>query len=306
MKNVILKLIKKDCVNPNELVDYLTKEYKLELLVLFGSCSTNNAWQGSDIDIGFLTKERMMQNNIEKFILDIARLSKFDKVNAVDLYFDDEARLNKQKGEKYGKELTLLQYKIFATGKLLYERDSGLFEFCKQRTLLSSKFQNQDVDKLIVEEKLNFITTILEKINKIDNLSTKLHREINDSNANKNADKRVNEERAALIIFLEDALVSNALNAVAAAVKLNNFTLNRYYNTAIEARYESFIRLAEASNTTKEEKIKLEAVAETTMLNNFLSIDYYHGPWWAIGKTVRKIKELYPEYIEIVRRIIRL
>lgn len=303
MKNFILKFINKDNDNFGELKNYLTKKYKLELLVLFGSCATSKIWQGSDIDIGFLTKDRMLQSDIENFMLDIVRLSKFDKANAIDLYFDNEERLTKLKESKRGKELSLLQYKIYTTGKLLYERESGLFEHYKQRVSANSIFQNKNINKLIVEEKINFITTILEKINRIDNSSTKLHRAINDSCANKNVDQQLNKERAVLIDSLKDAVINNALNVIETAVRLNNFVLNEYCNTEISTRYESFIKLANNDKLTKEEKEKLEALAKTTMLNNFLTIDYYHGPWWSINHTVEGVKVLYLEYLNIIRKI---
>lgn len=304
MKNFILKSINNDNANFSELKNYLTKEYKLELLVLFGSCATNKIWQGSDIDIGFLTKDRMTQSDIENFMLDIVRLSKFDKANAIDLYFDNEERLAKLKESKRGKELSLLQYRIYTTGKLLYERENDIFEYYKQKVSTNSKFRNQNINKLIVNEKLNFITTILKKLNQIYSSSTNLHRAVNNNSyANKNTDQQLNKEHTILIDSLKDATIDNALNIIETTVRLNNFVLNEYYNTNISTRYESFIKLADNDMLTKEEKEKLYALAKTTMLNNFLTIDYYHGPWWTISHTINDVKVLYPEYLKIIRKI---
>lgn len=275
------------------LTKYLVKKYNLELLVLFGSCQTNKLWQGSDFDIGFWSNHRFMMDELEGFIVDIMLLSDFDTVNAIDLYFDTEQRLDELKGSRYGTELSLLQYVIYTTGRLLHENEWGLFANKKNQAANLFKFQNRDIKKLIINDKLESIKKLLENL---DNVIDYYDKE----------DVKIlgYEKKMQLDSYLSSAQIKIVLDIINTAVKLNRFILNEYCNFNPHNSYESFTKLEMIKIFTREDIEIIKSDARIVAFYNFLTIDYYYGYRWSTDQAIATARGFFPKYIEIMKKLL--
>jgi predicted nucleotidyltransferase len=285
-------------INLKKLEKYLIDKYDLELLVLFGSYSKNKLWKGSDLDIGFFAKKRMKQQELENFMLDIIRLSGFDKINAIDLYFDnDNDERIKLLDEKHKKELSLLQYIIYSTGQLIYEKERGLFQKKKAEAMANIKYCDKDIKKMIIRDKLEFIKKLLGQIDEIENYSkTKNYSTV------KNGEDI--DKLRKFYSYLYTAIIKTALEVVEAAIKLNRFILNEYYNFNPMSSQESFVKLEIIDHLSAEDIQAMKNIADMVGLKSFLTIDYYSGSGGAIHSMISKIKKLFPEYIKIIGKLL--
>ena len=121
-------------------LNQLAGKYELDLLVLLGSYGTENFEPGqSDIDIAFLSRKKLQQNEYFQLIRDLSTFFHYSKLDLIDLC----------------RTSGLLKFEIADTGRLLFQSKQGLFEryrlFClryyydtmKFRTLKKEFFQEQ-------------------------------------------------------------------------------------------------------------------------------------------------------------------
>lgn len=300
MINTFSALIGKH-INLKKLKKYLIDRYDLELLVLFGSYAKNELWKGSDLDIGFLTTKRMRQKELENFMLDIIRLSGFDKINVIDLYFDNEEWIKKIESSKDIKAdikaLSLLQYVIYATGQLLYEKEYGLFQKKRAEAMSNIQYRDKDIKKMIIRDKLEFIKKLLDKLDKVEN-----YRKTKDFSTVKNSQDLDELER--FYSYLGIATIKTALDTVWSAVRLNRFILNEYCNFHPINCHESFVKLGIIDSFSSEDIEQLKVIANTVGLDSFLTIDYFHGSGWTTHGIIHDIKKLFPEYIKIIEKLL--
>ncbi len=106
----------------------LLEEYRIDILVVFGSTARGEQWQGSDLDIAFLAQERLTQYQMAQLICDVSRLSGVDHVHVIDLFFDPEIPAEVERSNRRKKSMTLLQYAIFSEGVPLYQRTPGQWD----------------------------------------------------------------------------------------------------------------------------------------------------------------------------------
>ena len=287
-------------MNLKKLKKYLLDKYDLELLVLFGSYAKNKLWKGSDLDIGFLTTKRMKDYELGNFMLDIIRLSGFDKINAIDLYFDKEERVKRLKGavDIAGdiKELSLLQYTIYNTGQLLHEKEPGLFQNKRAEAIANAKYCGKDIKKMIIQDKLEFIKKLLDEIDEMEN-----YRKTKNYSTVKNAEDI--EELRKFYSYLYTAVIKTALDIVLSAVKLNRFILNEYCNFHPVNYYESFIKLEIIDGLPSEDIEQLKIIANTVGLYSFLTIDYFYGSGSTTHSAVENVRKLFPGYIKIIEKL---
>lgn len=95
-----------------DLVHRLVKKYDLDLLVLFGSRVGVNARKESDIDIAYLSKCPLSNDQWDEMMCCIMEHTHLNRVDLVDLH------------KEHG---LLIRYQIYTKGKLLFESRQGLF-----------------------------------------------------------------------------------------------------------------------------------------------------------------------------------
>lgn len=98
-------------MNNKELLGIVEK-YNIELLVYFGSYQTEYYNQESDIDIAFLASGPLALDDQISLLEDLIRLHRKSELDLVDLRRADP----------------VLRYEVALNGKVLYEKEVGLFE----------------------------------------------------------------------------------------------------------------------------------------------------------------------------------
>lgn len=91
----------------------ISKEFDLELLVLFGSYSNNSFTQESDIDIAYYSKKPLDFKQKRELRFNLSKIFDLKEIDLIDL------------NSNYS---ILLRYEIFTKGLCLYESKEGLFE----------------------------------------------------------------------------------------------------------------------------------------------------------------------------------
>lgn len=87
-------------------------KYDIDLMVIIGSYGTDRFIYGeSDIDIAFLTKIPLKQAQYMELINDLSAVVKYSKLDLINLNHAS----------------ALLKYELASKGKLIYEREKGLF-----------------------------------------------------------------------------------------------------------------------------------------------------------------------------------
>lgn len=266
---------KKEILSSSQ-VQYLVEKNKLfdvKLLVLFGSHAKGTTWAESDIDIGFLAEKRFTLGFLEDLVVDILRFTGTRKVNVVDLYFRDKP--------------SLLQFEIYKTGNLLYERDKNLFSRNKQNAVAAySDLSGEEINKKIILDKLQFLKGLLGQISMV--LNTKLI---------------YGEERFELLEKNRSyASQQNAREIVEMAIRMNRFILLGWFKRNSRSRYDTFLDLLKFN--VCDDKDFMEELASTAAFDSMFSIDYSHGSSWSVMGFVRRISQLYPKYIKMIEEFI--
>ncbi len=95
-----------------DFIDELVQKYDLDLLILFGSRAKDRAREDSDIDVAYLSKKPLSDEQWDEMMCSIMANTHINRVDLVNL--------NHEHG-------LLIRYQIFTTGKLLYESAPRLF-----------------------------------------------------------------------------------------------------------------------------------------------------------------------------------
>lgn len=90
----------------------IVKKYNIELLVYFGSFQTEYYNKESDIDIAFLTAGTIKIDDQISLLEDLIRFHRKSEIDLIDLRRADP----------------VLRYEVALNGKVLYEKEEGLFE----------------------------------------------------------------------------------------------------------------------------------------------------------------------------------
>lgn len=93
-------------------INEIAKRYDMEFMVYFGSYKTEYYNRDSDIDIAYLSVEQLDADKHIKFFEDLVLLHRKTELDLVDLRISEP----------------LLKFEIAKTGKVLYEKEKGLFE----------------------------------------------------------------------------------------------------------------------------------------------------------------------------------
>lgn len=296
MFNSILKFHKNEIpFDQKKLVGILKpviENYKLDLLVLFGSFSRGDIWGGSDLDLGFWSKSRLPYDQLDNLIYDVINLTAFEKVNLIDLYFDSSEKVAElaEIQSKYGTELSVLQLSIYNTGKLLFESKHGLFEEKKVFANKQSKFFGNDLKELIVKDKINHIKELATQLSNLE--SDRI-----ENSLNLPLELILRSKIGGYLGFAKIQLTSDIANKI---FKLNKFILREYYNIVVKNRIESVNKLLEHHSFDKEKMIFF------SKLMNFESIinnDYYYGPGYAIEHYSQLLRFNLDYYFKIIEKV---
>lgn len=108
----------------------LAGKYELDLLVLLGSYGTKHFVPGrSDIDIAFLSREKLRTDDYLQLMMDLSALFQHERLDLIDL----------------GKASGLLKYEVAAKGRLLFHCREGYFEryrlYCLRYYYDTAKFR---------------------------------------------------------------------------------------------------------------------------------------------------------------------
>lgn len=104
---------------PVKLLTELCKKYKLQLMILFGSCAINMNKTNSDIDLAIYARDLDLIEE-KKIVL----LNKLAKIFHRDI---DLILLNKAN--------SLLKFNIAREGKLIYEKKEGMYKIFQVRAM---------------------------------------------------------------------------------------------------------------------------------------------------------------------------
>jgi predicted nucleotidyltransferase len=111
-------------------LEHLAVKYELDLLVLLGSYGTGHFDPGrSDIDIAFLSRNQLHQDDYLQLMGDLSAFFQYDKLDLIDL--------KRASG--------LLKYEIADKGRLLFHSKEGFFEryrlYCLRYYYDTAKFR---------------------------------------------------------------------------------------------------------------------------------------------------------------------
>jgi predicted nucleotidyltransferase len=96
----------------NTPINLITEKYNIQFLVYFGSFQTPYYNRDSDIDIGFLTLRPLDANDRMNLLEELIKFHRKSEIDLVDLI----------------KAEPILKYEIARTGRVFYEKETGLFE----------------------------------------------------------------------------------------------------------------------------------------------------------------------------------
>lgn len=133
----------------------LAEKFDLKLVVLYGSASSDQMTEASDIDIGILFNENKASENIR----DMSFLAKLE--NELSKIFSGKVREIDLSILNFAS--SLLKFQVARNGKLIYERDSGIFK----RFQVQAMKENQDACKFYDLER-DYIRSFIEGARKND------------------------------------------------------------------------------------------------------------------------------------------
>ncbi len=250
------------------------KAYGFELVVLFGS-GVRGQGKGHDLDIGFLTRERMHQWHLESFILDLMRLTGSEKIDTVDLFVSD----NKP---------TLIQMEAYATGSLLYERQNGLFDKNKTEMIAAmNRVGITNIAEAVIADKLNKLSEEISLLNFLYNYNDQY---VEYPGRPDSSQRDVMSE----LVWL--AVSKKVDEVVASAMKLNAYYLNRIADQSVDNPLTGFLSLTELGLP----KECSEAIARTGIFRSVQNIGYKYGSAWSVKEIIQAIFTHYPRYIEFI------
>jgi len=96
----------------NEVLHTIVEKYNMKMLVYFGSYQTEYYNKDSDIDIAFLTARPIALDDQISLLEDIIHFHRKSEIDLVDLRKADP----------------VLRYEVALNGRVLYEKEEGLFE----------------------------------------------------------------------------------------------------------------------------------------------------------------------------------
>ncbi len=119
-------------------------EFDLDLLILFGSRATNTNSQNSDLDIAYISNKKINELDL------ISEITKKTNINDIDLIEIDE-RINP----------VILNWEIFKTGILIYEKEKNLFYELLGRSFINyiDFKENLEIENEILNKQLDLIDT---------------------------------------------------------------------------------------------------------------------------------------------------
>lgn len=108
----------------------LAEKHGIDLFLLLGSYGTRHFYPGrSDIDIAFLSREKLLADDYLLLVAELSALFQYEKIDLIDL----------------GKVAGLLKYEVADKGRLIYQRKAGLFErytlYCLRYYYDTAKFR---------------------------------------------------------------------------------------------------------------------------------------------------------------------
>ncbi len=121
----------------------IAKKYDMEFMVYFGSYQTKFYNKNSDIDIGILSSRCLDTDKLMKLLEELIIFHRKSEIDLVDLRSAEP----------------ILRYEIAKDGKLLYEREEGLFE--RYRLFYIKRFYELTP---LIEEELNRIKNSIKEV----------------------------------------------------------------------------------------------------------------------------------------------